>query len=635
MTSYDVNLDDYVWPAVDTQFQKYLALELVNCESDEGSEQQSRQSSIVLGVSPDPKDSYGTWNFDGNMQYIPSSVSPCKGITEYDPELYFCDVVTGSVTIYYSETEYMNLDDNEQSTINLQVRSEVYELLRNAVNNNNDGGDENERHLRRRRRNESVGDFMDESKGIYGLFFLSEPVEDVPSIESIEDTERDGGDSDTTEESSTRSVNPAIAASLTGVTLFAMIIVGFAIQRNRRLSYDEVSDLTIIKPVQTKSIDWDDLDDNSDDDSNLPMKTVVTETNVTATPSAFYRSTRFPDTVDFGTGGVVDETSFHTSRSSHRQVGVAMKYISPDGTVHHHETPSKSFTARNIDFSTPRDPSVDIESLAVSPDPPEENSRGWTSGLGYFQNSLFKRENVSEAPDDEEEWNTTTITIGNSASTSAILAVASDILNTNLKDKNSKQLDLSIDSSVGSSVAPPPSESLIVKDSPVVSRKTPTSVRKSYVRRSPDLSSGKKTPSIERFTPRTAPNSGSSEFSRVGGRTLSFNSPESKDNWASFKTTSPTVYTDSSDPAEEQRRVSPTEISHQASTKEHATVFYDRTEYLKNRRRELEERFNHYKRRISESLSTITNETSSNPAADVEPYRATTPTERRSSNIAS
>jgi hypothetical protein len=401
------------------------------------------------------------------------------------------------------------------------------------------------------------------------------------------------------------------------------------------LSDDELSDLTIIKPVQTKSTDWDDLNDYSDDDSDLPMKTVITDTNMTATPSTF--SPRCPDTVDFGTRGVVDETSFDTARSSHRQMGVSMKYISPDGTVHNHQTSNRSFCARNVKGRTPRGLSFDIES-PVAPDPPQEKKitnkqsvRDWAAEYYYDENFLIK--NGTEATDDEEEWNTNTITIGNSASTSAILAVASDILNRDRGEKNSsttrishsKQLDFSMDSSIGSSVAPPPSESLITKDSPVVNRKTPGSVRKKFVKRSPELSSGKKTPQNERSTPRTAPNSSSTESSSLGRRTLNFNSPDSEENWAPFKIHTPLVYTDSPDAAAEQRWLSPTPNSHQVSTTVAPTMFYDRTEYLKNRRRELEERFNQYKKRISENLSSMSNETSSNPTPKSEPNPAMPP----------
>jgi hypothetical protein len=182
-----------------------------------------------------------------------------------------------------------------------------------------------------------------------------------------------------------------------------------------------------------------------------------------------------------------------------------------------------------------------------------------------------------------------------------------------------------MDSSIGSSVAPPPSESLITKDSPGVIRKTPGSVRKKFVKRSPELSSGKKTPQNERSTPRTAPNSSSTESSSLGRRTLNFNSPDSEENWAPFKIHTPLVYMDSPDAAAEQRWLSPTLNSHQASTTVAPTMFYDRTEYLKNRRRELEERFNNYKKRISENLSSMSNETSSNPTPKSEPNPAMPP----------
>jgi hypothetical protein len=292
LTSPSADWKEVVWPAVDASFSTFLAREMVICGDDDEAES---TNGLVQGMSPDPHDSFGIYDDTGN------ATSSCANLQDFDVRELICDTVTGSITIFLDEAQYM--DQQNVSQMQLEIRNEVYRLLRESVN-----GEEGRRSLLRgQQRQLKRSDFVDEQNGIYGLYFVNQPtgeLDDVnaaggPSLtESIKDSssDGDGSDSEQTLQSSSRNVNPAVAASLAGLTMFVMLGVALVIHRNRRASDDELTDLSLAKPIQTKSLSLDgsefdnhespvyENNDDDDDETDLPMQTMNTTTDSDSFP---------------------------------------------------------------------------------------------------------------------------------------------------------------------------------------------------------------------------------------------------------------------------------------------------------------------------------------------------------------
>ncbi|KAG7362835.1 hypothetical protein IV203_026195 [Nitzschia inconspicua] len=665
-----------VWPAVDDQLQRFLARHLVDCtESGDGA---------IYGVSPEPIDSFGTLMGD--------SGSACSNIQDFDEEQFLCDTVTGSVTLYFSEARYMNIDNS--TDLLLKSQNSVFEYLQWAINGNtNYMGNRRTTFLRRQRKKRTLleSNFLNADLGIYGLYFLSQPVNFLTSNGSLpagggptltasaQDQRLENG-----QQSTDRSVSPAVAGSIAGFTVLTMLIVGLAIHRGRRSSDKDFGEIVIIKPVDTALTDLSDIhypvptrDDDSaievdyDFEKILAMKTIDTTTDsdsfpIQNSPNAFREQRRALDRVEAidipplssrttsvipispresepptptgrlmvtpvdpresivtpntaqGTMYTVEETVDDASYNFSED-GVSMRLTSPEFTV--------------IRSKSPRDQNLNPPSSEGFRDPPEEESYSDAPNLQAHEltilNSLLdgRDESPTKRSCDQsndtassEQWTTQTISVGHSASTSVLLAAANQILNA--EGKNDKNTTMVYGSTpgigpvqnfslpLGSSLQPPPLDCSGISTSPVLmghdnstgrlSKYHPVSVRGLSRTQRKDLSVS----------------SGSASRSLKAARALNFSSPDSVVDWRMNSLSS--GESNHRDPVqtwrskavtpESSRKMDPpssSEISRKiqsidsSMSPELEESVSSRTEYLKSRRRALEERFQNYKSRLS------------------------------------
>ena len=617
LTNREADLTNVVWPAVDEVFQRYIALNFIDCDIDVETDGASTTfASRLESVSSEPIDSVGTMYPDGWSSEIANNSSrtssSCTNIVVDDMSLneeeIFCDVVMGSVTIYLSDVSYMD-SASDPSILFLEYRNDIFQSLRGEINAGGDG----------------LSPFLDESLGIHSLYFITEPIDsNLVATLTIPQTikgDSSGGSSTGVNSSETNqspsSSFPAVAASLTALTLFFMVASGLFIHRRRKLLDDVDANLKQeAKTPQTPRMDDDDdadffgffgreesygldiSDDESGDDSvlddsskdfSMSRKSFPRRAyNLNQSLDSEYDIPRVPSS-DFDTiYGLVDNACDDSASFDYSHAGVSMQLLSPDGTVGTYD-PTKC------------DPSPTASSCYLAP-----------SVVDYPDDESSMKESITN------ESRSTPEDPAPSSSNSVIMKVANDILNdvqeeeeeptTTTPPNTSSSSTLEYILSLGSSVVSSSPKSNTGGASSTPLKDSPTSIAATLgIERSPFASTAS-SPSISAHTKTPFKESPTSTVvtpgikSKLDASSINYCSPTSITDREILKTPPPRLSSDidtagssestgSSDHEEQLVEVSPSPSS--------------RLVYLTNRRKALEDRFQNYRRSLSESINTM------------------------------
>ena len=617
LTNREADLTNVVWPAVDEVFQRYIALNFIDCDIDVETDGASTTfASRLESVSSEPIDSVGTMYPDGWSSEIANNSSrtssSCTNIVVDDMSLneeeIFCDVVMGSVTIYLSDVSYMD-SASDPSILFLEYRNDIFQSLRGEINAGGDG----------------LSPFLDESLGIHSLYFITEPIDsNLVATLTIPQTikgDSSGGSSTGVNSSETNqspsSSFPAVAASLTALTLFFMVASGLFIHRRRKLLDDVDADLKQeAKTPQTPCMDDDDdadffgffgreesygldiSDDESGDDSvlddsskdfSMSRKSFPRRAyNLNQSLDSEYDIPRVPSS-DFETiYGLEDNTCDDSASFDYSHAGVSMQLLSPDGTVSTYDptkcdsspTASSCYLAPSVvdypDDESSMKESITNESRSTPEDPAPSSSN---SVIMKVANDI-----LNDVQEEEEEPTTTTPPNTSSSSTlEYILSLGSSVVSSSPKSNTG-----------GASSTP-------LKDSPTSIAATLGIERSPFASTasSPSISAHTKTPFKESPTS-TVVTPGIK--SKLDASSINYCSPTSITDREILKTPPPRLSSDidtagssestgSSDHEEQLVEVSPSPSS--------------RLVYLTNRRKALEDRFQNYRRSLSESINTM------------------------------
>ena len=681
LTNREADLTNVVWPAVDEVFQRYIALNFIDCDIDVETDGASTTfASRLESVSSEPIDSVGTMYPDGWSSEIANNSSrtssSCTNIVVDDMSLneeeIFCDVVMGSVTIYLSDVSYMD-SASDPSILFLEYRNDIFQSLRGEINAGGDG----------------LSPFLDESLGIHSLYFITEPIDsNLVATLTIPQTikgDSSGGSSTGVNSSETNqspsSSFPAVAASLTALTLFFMVASGLFIHRRRKLLDDVDADLKQeAKTPQTPRMDDDDdadffgffgreesygldiSDDESGDDSVLDDSSKDFSMSRKSFPRRAYNLNQSLDSEydiprvsssDFATiYGLEDNTCDDSASFDYSHAGVSMQLLSPDGTVSTYDptkcdpspTASSCYLAPSVvdypDDESSMKESITNESRSTPEDPAPSSSN---SVIMKVANDI-----LNDVQEEEEEPTTTTPPNTSSSSTleyilslgssvvssspksntggasstplkdSVIMKVANDILNdvqeeeeeptTTTPPNTSSSSTLEYILSLGSSVVSSSPKSNTGGASSTPLKDSPTSIAATLgIERSPFASTAS-SPSISAHTKTPFKESPTSTVvtpgikSKLDASSINYCSPTSITDRGILKTPPPRLSSDidtagssestgSSDHEEQLVEVSPSPSS--------------RLVYLTNRRKALEDRFQNYRRSLSESINTM------------------------------
>lgn len=528
-----------VWPEVDRAFQRFLSLTLIDCEIDvEAHGASSTFRSRLRSISPEPIDSVGSLYPNGwstNVS-VASNATSCTNIVN-DEELLakrglYCDVITGSITLYLSEVTYMDTA-SDPSILFLEYRDEVFQFLREEINE----------------RGEGISNYFDDSLGIRGFYFVSEaanlnlrPTSTVPGAAS-----NNSNFSASFKEVFTST--PAIAGSLAALVAITVAAGAFAIQRKRN-RMDELD--YSLKNLRTPRMDDNEMEfydlDMSDDGS--------TQESVLATSNTFSEendqnhlqrsgdytprigSSDIDAIIDINEKYNPESTSFDYSHS-----GVSMRLLSPDGT-------SSTYNPKRCDPSP---------TFRPDPDPAI---------------------NCDESPKDESSEDL------DSSSESTDSTMSKSLLDgttpTPVKGSPALEYILGLGSSVMSSPNKPFDEKSFTKDQNDVESSTSieSPVQESIASTS---TQGEETSSLPYISDRRNKNAASPKGTSENGVT----------SWGIFKTMRSLATFERDDGSSiESPPSSSSEYSHDS-----------RSEYLKNRRKQLENRFQSYRRNLSERIN--------------------------------
>jgi hypothetical protein len=615
LTNREADLTYVVWPAVDEAFQRYIALNFIDCDIDVETDGASTTfTSRLESVSPKPIDSVGTMYPDGWSNEIANNISrtsaSCTNIVVDDMSLneeeIFCDVVMGSVTIYLSDVQYMD-SASDSSILFLEYRNDIFQSLRGEINAGGDG----------------LSPFLDESLGIHSLYFITEPIDsNLDATLTIPQTIKDGssGGSSTsvnlseTNQSSSSSI-PAVAASLTALTLFFMVASGLFIHRKRKLLDDADASLKQeAKTPQTPRMDDDDdvdffgpeefygldiSDDGSGDDSVLDDSSEDFFMSKKSFPrrayglnqslDSEYDIPRLPSS-DFATIYGLEEDNIGDDSASfnYSHAGVSMQLLSPDGTVSTYNptkcdpspTASSSYLAPSVvdypdDESSMRE-NITSESRSTPDDPPSTSSN---SVIMKVANDI-----LNDVQEEEKEPTTTTPPNTTSSSTlEYILSLGSSIVSSSPKSNTG-----------GASSTP-------LKDSPTSIAATLGIERSSYASTasSPNISAHTKTPFKESPTSIVVT---PGIKSKLDASSINYYSPTSITDWGILRTPSPRLSSDIDTAGSNESTGS---SDHEEPPVEDSSSPSSRSVYLMNRRKALENRFQNYRRSLSESINTM------------------------------
>jgi hypothetical protein len=613
LTDRTADLTNVVWPAVDESFQKFLAMALVECELG--------SSSPIQGVSPEPQDSFGTWYADGRG-------NNCTGIDDFDDEELFCDIVTGSVTIYLSPALYTSNDNGaeaiDETATYLELRNQVFSSLLEEINGKG---------RLRLRGLEGPSSLVDNDKGIYGLYFLSEPLNLDPETPERAEANSDSTTNSTTVESSqSSSVNVPIVAALAGLTLLVMGIVGFAIHR-RNMNMD--SDTATLKQVRTE-LDMSECyspdSRGSFDESQSrisPREGRIAPTGARhLSASSEAGDVSQPRSDDFGksyyvqNGELNDMDREESVSFAFSHPGMSIRLTSPDGTVrarNNFDSRTPSTIAFPSHVEEGRGAGDEQRWIADFEHRSEDDSSGMEAGeLPTTPTEMFASvsHDAEDNDDDDREWTTTVMKT--SAPTSLIMAVANEILGDLDREKDDVQQSRSTAvSSIGpDTTSAVDSRGFFIATTPFSKFKVDSSKSSTAVAvlsetaeddyrgdvMSPDIqipTQNQQNLSSSVLTPGTG---GSRSFKNESSMRLS--SPDSVMNWGFFKTPSPSSSSHKQDPPdsieESILNSASTSLPPSSSLSDEGS---SRTEFLKSRRRELEGRFQEYKEKLSASVS--------------------------------
>ena len=258
LAKQNANLTGEVWPEIDRAFQRFLSLTLIDCDVDIRSSGASPTfKSRIMSISPEPIDSVGSLYPNGwsNDTAPNSAASSCSKIVMDDAMMLqkelFCDVVTGSVTIYLSEVSYTDGAD-DLSMLFLKYHDEIFEYLEDEIN---EGG-------------EAITNYFDTSLGIRGFHFLSESANMNYRPIMNPDAALDKSNSFGLNNKATTRIT-IIAAAVGAVAVLIIAAGAFAFYRRRRI-LDEFLD-SPRKEDRTPRMDDNELDffglDNNGDGS--------------------------------------------------------------------------------------------------------------------------------------------------------------------------------------------------------------------------------------------------------------------------------------------------------------------------------------------------------------------------------
>jgi hypothetical protein len=562
LAEQEANMTDVVWPEVDRAVQRFLALTMIDCDIDVKTHGTSPTfRSRLKSIAPEPIDSVGSLYPNGWSRNVSvgSNTTSCTNIV-IDNELLakkalYCDVVTGSITLYLSEVSYMDTA-NDPSVLFLDYRDEVFKFLRDEIN---EGG-------------EDISNYFDDSIGIRGFYLISEstnlnlrPISTVPDAASNE-VKPSGSNK------KMPSSTPTILGSLATLVVFTMAAGAFAIYRKKKHvdQLDNAFKQNTTPRMDDNEMEFYDLDishDGStgdavlDSSNNVPIKRFFPQQG-----DDLNQSQEYGDDVPRITGSDFDaiydqyeKNSCHSTSFDYSQQGVSMTYsLRPDASI-------DGFNS--VEGKSIPDPDMDHE------EHPEDES------FTLIQRSIDPR-SPSESPVSSSKP-ITLLPVKGSPALEYILALGSSILSSSNKpfdeasipeDQNDVESLSTITSSVEESIA---------------------STNTQGAKVSPSSEIG------ERYT-RTAISPNNTKPHRKNTGDVSLNkrdSPNSVTNWSILKTPSSLSSFDRDDESSiESPPSSPSECNKNS-----------RVEYLKNRRKELENRFQNYRRSLSESMTNLSN----------------------------
>lgn len=575
----DSNLTGVVWPEVDRAFQRFLSLTLIDCDIDVTKSGASRTfKSRLKSISPEPIDSVGSLYPDGWNKNISanSTANACSKIL-IDDELLakrglYCDVVTGSITLYLSEFSYMDTV-SDPSVFFLEYRDEVFQFLRDEIN---EGGN-------------AISNYFDDSLGIRGFHFLSEstnlnlkPISTIPDAASEEWIPFKPN-----EKASTTTV---IAGSLTALFAFTLAAGVFALHRRKR-DVDKLEDA--FKQSRTPRMDDNEMEFYDIDNRNPGNTGDVDRSKVNYSEAFFARqgsdlneSQNSDDDVQTNQQSIFDENYDLNERSSqlstsydYSQVGVSMRLQSPDKnlSIHISTRPDPSIARTNpVGRKSESNSDMNQNCQGDEPSAPVRRSMGRRSISGrksIVSRALSERKSVITRSSSEASVSSSKYvdSVKGSPALEYILALGSAYLSS-----PNKPFDEESTTQNQHDVESLSAESTSVQEFTIISQRSKSSLSSQRVQRdansavSPDIPKNKKYPVKKR------------------------NSPNSVTDF-SLKTPPPISPLDDGSLIQ-----SPMSSASESSDN-------SRVEYLKNRRKELEDRFQNYRRSLSESMDKISN----------------------------
>jgi len=582
-----------VWPEVDRAFQRFLALSLIDCDIDvEANGASSTFTSRLHSLSPDPVDSVGSLYPDGwkSKVSVDKNAASCTNIVVDDKvvtrEKLYCDVVTGSITFYLSETVTFMNAASDPSLLFLQYRDDAFQLLRDDIDEGSEG----------------ISNYLDESLGIRDLYFLSESINLNlrPTLEEPDLASNQASASESQNQSTPS--KPAILASL--ATLATLTIVGAAfVLRRKKQNLNELDET--LKHAKTPRMDDDEIDFYGPDEfygvgasRGESTNGAVFDSSKSGSSKKFFPSRGSDLNKSRDTQG---DVSNHCTSFDYSEQGVSMVLQSPDWN-------KSIYNPRN--FNLPSASSGNV--CNPRPDP----SIGGNNQGRRRSKKKDPEEDQQDHPDDESSTaiqspsnhpgeekslfsaSGTPRSMVGSPALNYILSLGSNVLSSPARkpyDEDSSAPDDNYDA-----------ESLSTTASSL--REPPPSINTSLL-----SEVGERSDSFDYA--RTALSPGFSEKTRSllsstkSRREHSFhkhNSPNSLISGSIYKTPSPR-YVTGQHPGEsiEENRSSVSADPGQDSPATSECSDKPRLNYLKNRRKDLENRFQNYRRSLSETMNNL------------------------------
>lgn len=563
----EANLTSEVWPEIDRAFQRFLSLTLIDCDIDVKSSGASPTfQSRLKSISPEPVDSVGSlypngWNSNISSD---SNASSCSKILIDDALLakrgLYCDVVTGSITLYLSELTYMDTA-SDPSILFLEYRDEVFKFLRNEIN---EGG-------------EAISNYFDDSLGIRGFHFLSESANLNLRPILVPDAAFD--EDNPFEPNNETSSTTVITGALTALGAFTIAAGVFAFHR-RKKNLDQFEDT--FKQNRTPRMDDNEMEfyDLENSNNGSTDEAAIDRSKAICREMFFLRQ---GDSVDDSQESADDiqtiprsdfdamydlherssmhsRSSLHSASYDYSQVGVSMRLYSPDKNLSTHsrtERPDPSVAASNV-----------------------------------FERKCSMDSSINEDSQGDKFPAPARLSIGSRSSSEA--SVSSSKYVDSVKGSPALEYILALSSTYLSSSDKPFDEETVTGNQNDVES---LSAETSSVRESTNTQGAKFSPSpdIGKRDTNTTISPDISLSKRLDKKLDKRNSPNSVAAFSSVKT--PPTLSSFDDGSSIQ---SPASTASESSSS-------SRVEYLRNRRKDLENRFQNYRRSLSESMDNLPN----------------------------